>query len=217
MKTLTTFLIFFFTFSYSQTETKKIIKAISEASAQELGSLIVIKDKQVNVHKYVKKISKQTAAIVVLERKHLESLKKVDKVIKELYIYKEIKTLSEQIYDYNKKAYEFGKEEPLIVTYVSDVQISIIEDVVFLLDDLRLVLKGDKNLLDTVDRLEILEMIRKRLIKIRNVSKDHYNSIRLLINSNKFIRRKELFSIDFNKIESVITNEYDKYLEIIKE
>lgn len=208
-KFITYIFIFFCTFSYSQDDdaTADVIAAITAASLNEWAALNLMAEKQEKVYKSVKDIAYKSAVMVVLKRKYLKSLKKVNPILKKSLFYKEIIDIGKEIYDYQEESLKLAKDYADIYEKATLNKVKILSKVLPIMEDLRLAfIESDENLIDDIDRLDIMEMIKNDLVIIRYLSHQYYLNIRTLVLTSD----TEPSKIDFSDLLKDLESDFDK-------
>lgn len=149
----------------------RILPSVLEASVPEQQSLKSIKKDQELIRKAAENIAYQTAALIVLKEKYYKSLSKVENTVETAKLIEEINMVSQEIIQFQSEAFVYAKEDPQLMLVASHVELRLLEETYYVLADLYIAtLGGQKNLMSSVERLDLMYSLKKEMYKLRNFS-----------------------------------------------
>lgn len=172
-KLIFTFLLFLSFQLHSQygLDGLRILPSVLEASIPEQQTLKSIKEDQELVRKASENIAYQTAALIVLKEKYYKSLSVVENTVETAKLIEEINRITQEIIQFQVEAFEYAKEDPQLVIVASNAELRLLEETYYVLADLYMAtLGGQKNLMNSVERLDLMYNLKKEMYRLRNFS-----------------------------------------------
>lgn len=172
-KLIFTFLLFLSFQLHSQygLDGLRILPSVLEASIPEQQTLKSIKEDQELVRKASENIAYQTAALIVLKEKYYKSLSVVENTVETAKLIEEINRITQEIIQFQVEAFEYAKDDPQLVIVASNAELRLLEETYYVLADLYMAtLGGQKNLMNSVERLDLMYNLKKEMYRLRNFS-----------------------------------------------
>jgi len=202
------FAFFCITPCFSQDDaTADIVAAIALNGYTEWEGLKAVADKQEEVHASVKDIAYKTAVMVVMKNKYLNSLKDANPLLEKGLFFLEMIKTGEDIIKYQDLSIEAAKNYPDIFDKATVNHVKITLSLIGILADVELAfIQSDENLIDDVDRMDIMDLVNEDLLTIKKVSYQMYANIKALIATEQY----ENTEIDFSGLLNDMETAYDQ-------
>lgn len=211
-KLIFTFLLFLSFQLHSQygLDGLRILPSVLEASIPEQQTLKSIKEDQELVRKASENIAYQTAALIVLKEKYYKSLSVVENTVETAKLIEEINRITQEIIQFQVEAFEYAKEDPQLVIVASNTELRLLEETYYVLADLYIAtLGGQKNLMNSVERLDLMYNLKKEMYKLRNFSYEVLTIVKFssTISTLKDLS-KVLFKVDYVQVLKDVEQDY---------
>ncbi len=211
-KLIFTFLLFLSFQLHSQygLDGLRILPSVLEASIPEQQTLKSIKEDQELVRKASENIAYQTAALIVLKEKYYKSLSVVENTVETAKLIEEINRITQEIIQFQVEAFEYAKEDPQLVIVASNAELRLLEETYYVLADLYIAtLGGQKNLMNSVERLDLMYNLKKEMYKLRNFSYEVLTIVKFssTISTLKDLS-KVLFKVDYVQVLKDVEQDY---------
>ncbi|RLD86659.1 MAG: hypothetical protein DRJ07_00235 [Bacteroidetes bacterium] len=211
-KLIFTFLLFLSFQLHSQygLDGLRILPSVLEASIPEQQTLKSIKEDQELVRKASENIVYQTAALIVLKEKYYKSLSVVENTVETAKLIEEINRITQEIIQFQVEAFEYAKEDPQLVIVASNAELRLLEETYYVLADLYMAtLGGQKNLMNSVERLDLMYNLKKEMYKLRNFSYEVLTIVKFssTISTLKDLS-KVLFKVDYVQVLKDVEQDY---------
>ena len=211
-KLIFTFLLFLSFQLHSQygLDGLRILPSVLEASIPEQQTLKSIKEDQELVRKASENIAYQTAALIVLKEKYYKSLSVVENTVEAAKLIEEINRITQEIIQFQVEAFEYAKEDPQLVIVASNAELRLLEETYYVLADLYIAtLGGQKNLMNSVERLDLMYNLKKEMYKLRNFSYEVLTIVKFssTISTLKDLS-KVLFKVDYVQVLKDVEQDY---------
>ncbi len=211
-KLIFTFLLFLSFQLHSQygLDGLRILPSVLEASIPEQQTLKSIKEDQELVRKASENIAYQTAALIVLKEKYYKSLSVVENTVETAKLIEEINRITQEIIQFQVEAFEYAKEDPQLVIVASNAELRLLEETYYVLADLYMAtLGGQKNLMNSVERLDLMYNLKKEMYKLRNFSYEVLTIVKFssTISTLKDLS-KVLFKVDYVQVLKDVEQDY---------
>lgn len=211
-KLIFTFLLFLSFQLHSQygLDGLRILPSVLEASIPEQQTLKSIKEDQELVRKASENIAYQTAALIVLKEKYYKSLSVVENTVETAKLIEEINRIIQEIIQFQVEAFEYAKEDPQLVIVASNTELRLLEETYYVLADLYIAtLGGQKNLMNSVERLDLMYNLKKEMYKLRNFSYEVLTIVKFssTISTLKDLS-KVLFKVDYVQVLKDVEQDY---------
>ncbi len=211
-KLIFTFLLFLSFQLHSQygLDGLRILPSVLEASIPEQQTLKSIKEDQELVRKASENIAYQTAALIVLKEKYYKSLSVVENTVETAKLIEEINRITQEIIQFQVEAFEYAKEDPQLVIVASNAELRLLEETYYVLADLYMTtLGGQKNLMNSVERLDLMYNLKKEMYKLRNFSYEVLTIVKFssTISTLKDLS-KVLFKVDYVQVLKDVEQDY---------
>lgn len=203
-------LISFQVFSQYGQNGLRILPSVLEASIPEQQSLSSIRDDQELIRKSAQNIAYQTAALFVLKEKYYKSLSDVEKSIETAKLIQEINLIGEEIVKFQVEAYQYAKGNPQLILMASNAEVRLVEETYYILEDLyTATLGGQKNLMSSVERLNLMYSLKREMYKLRNFSFEVLTIVKFstTISTLKDLS-KAFFDVDYTAIYNETLADY---------
>ncbi len=188
----------------------RILPSVLEASVPEQQSLKSIKEDQELIRKASENIAYQTAALIVLKERYYNSLSEVENTIETAKLIEEINRVSQEIIQFQSEAFEYAKDDPQLMIVASNAELRLLEETYYVLADLYIAtLGGQKNLMSSVERLDLMYNLKKEMYKLRNFSFEVLTTVKFssTISTLKDLS-KILFKVDYMQVLKDVEQDY---------
>lgn len=188
----------------------RILPSVLEASVPEQQSLKSIKEDQELIRKASENIAYQTAALIVLKERYYNSLSEVENTIETAKLIEEINRVSLEIIQFQSEAFEYAKDDPQLMIVASNAELRLLEETYYVLADLYIAtLGGQKNLMSSVERLDLMYNLKKEMYKLRNFSFEVLTTVKFssTISTLKDLS-KILFKVDYVQVLKDVEQDY---------
>lgn len=188
----------------------QILPSILEASIPEQQSLKSIKEDQELIRKASENIAYQTAALIVLKEKYYRSLSEVEITVETAKLIEEINKISQEVIQFQSEAFEYAKDDPQLMIVASNAELRLLEETYYVLADLYIAtLGGQKNLMSSVERLDLVYNLKKEMYKLRNFSYEVLTTVKFssTISTLKDLS-KVLFKVDYVQVLKDVEQDY---------
>ncbi len=198
-------------FLHAQDEGLEISAYIWLAHIPEKQALREMEEDETYVKNATDTIAYKTAGIFVMKELYLNSLTNISGALEDAKIIEDIAASANRIAEYQTETFSYEVDNPLAIAAIAQTEAILIENTIsFGTTVAQIMTEGQDNMMNAVDRLKFLELVKTRILKMEELSRVLAHTIRYQSYHDFFMEGNSLNGIEVD-YQAIIQNAQENY------